>query len=40
VILLRHLHAWLEESNPLPVFLPFTIKGFLAAIAFGVPWIV
>jgi hypothetical protein len=40
VILVRYLHEWLERGNPFPIFLPFAIKGFFAAIVFSVPWLV
>jgi hypothetical protein len=40
VILIRSLLAWLDENNSFSVFLPVAIKGFLAAIALGVPWLV
>lgn len=40
MIFLRCLHAWLEESNPLSVFLPLVVKGLFAVITFGVPCLV
>ena len=40
MILIRHLHAWLDENNPSSAFLPFAFKGFLATIIVCVPWFV
>jgi hypothetical protein len=40
VILIRYLHAWLSDSNPLSAFMPLAVKAFFVAIVFAVPWVV